>query len=886
MKKFIILAVSFLAMAMANAWADDVVVVKWQMGDNTVGFATPATAATNIKYTVGSGLKENGTSTFDDMTYTKFDHNTGDVVGNNDDHDGNVELGKYVDFTFTPAADNFVPTKVSFNIVKIGTSYPSCDVDVIDGNGNTITVASDAAIVRNNADAGTSTLHSYDVIGASSSSGAVTLRIIIGKLPGKSVSIANVVIKGVFRDAASTFYGAISADGKTFTIYYGTKQSESDLTINEWTNSSQQTMRTNVETIILDETVSDVFPTSTAHWFEDFTNVTSIEHLDFLKTASTTDMTSMFAGCSSLTSLDVNSLTMSKVTNTTKMFYGCSALTTIYCDNNWAIGAVTESTEMFSGCNSLVGGKGSAYDATKTDIAFAHPDGGNDELAGYFTMTTSTQNEIYATLSADGTTMTLYYDDLKIAHNDVTNEWTESAGNSGTLTDITKVVLNESMKNAQPTKTSRWLQDMHNLQTIEHLNYLNTEHTAYMSRMFNGCSSLKSLDVTGFDTHNVKNMFSMFDGCSSLETLDVSGFNIDNVENMSYMFNDCSSLITIYCDNNWDNGTIPESTDMFAGCISLVGGMGTKYDKNHTDVTYARPEGYFTDPLTLSDELYLAIEGTTMTLLFDNLRRTRATTYAMDEIPSDVRNTATKVIFDPSVSNTTITTLYNSFANMPALGNIEGLKNINTTELTDVSFMFMNCTALTQIDLNGFDFSGVTSAYGMFMNCSALTTILCDADYTALAGASSIGMFDGCTSLVGGKGTKYSTANKDASYARPDRGSSAPGYFTGNVPEIYTVTFLDKDGNTLKTESVEEGTAATAPEVPEVEGYEFTGWDIDFTNVTSDLTVKAVYEKKEATGLYDTSSSVNATTRKLLRHGVLYIEREGKVYDAQGQKVR
>ena len=58
---------------------------------------------------------------------------------------------------------------------------------------------------------------------------------------------------------------------------------------------------------------------------------------------------------------------------------------------------------------------------------------------------------------------------------------------------------------------------------------------------------------------------------------------------------------------------------------------------------------------------------------------------------------------------------------------------------------------------------------------------------------------------------------------------------------VYTVTFTDKDGNTLKTESVEHGKGATAPSAPSVTGYHFTGWDKDFDNVTSDLTVKAQY---------------------------------------------
>ncbi len=57
----------------------------------------------------------------------------------------------------------------------------------------------------------------------------------------------------------------------------------------------------------------------------------------------------------------------------------------------------------------------------------------------------------------------------------------------------------------------------------------------------------------------------------------------------------------------------------------------------------------------------------------------------------------------------------------------------------------------------------------------------------------------------------------------------------------YTVTFNDWDGTALKTESVEYGLAATAPANPVRTGYTFTGWDVDFTNVTNDLMVTAQY---------------------------------------------
>ena len=57
----------------------------------------------------------------------------------------------------------------------------------------------------------------------------------------------------------------------------------------------------------------------------------------------------------------------------------------------------------------------------------------------------------------------------------------------------------------------------------------------------------------------------------------------------------------------------------------------------------------------------------------------------------------------------------------------------------------------------------------------------------------------------------------------------------------YTVTFVDWDGTVLKTQTVEKGTSATAPNNPTRNGYKFTGWDKTFNNVTSDLTVTAQY---------------------------------------------
>ena len=63
-----------------------------------------------------------------------------------------------------------------------------------------------------------------------------------------------------------------------------------------------------------------------------------------------------------------------------------------------------------------------------------------------------------------------------------------------------------------------------------------------MSCMFNKCSSLKSIDLSKFNTNNVTNMSFMFYRCSSLNSIDLSKFNTNNVTNMWDIFFDCSSL--------------------------------------------------------------------------------------------------------------------------------------------------------------------------------------------------------------------------------------------------------------------------------------------------------------------------------------------------------
>ena len=58
----------------------------------------------------------------------------------------------------------------------------------------------------------------------------------------------------------------------------------------------------------------------------------------------------------------------------------------------------------------------------------------------------------------------------------------------------------------------------------------------------------------------------------------------------------------------------------------------------------------------------------------------------------------------------------------------------------------------------------------------------------------------------------------------------------------FKVTFLDANGNVLDIQYVDAFDDAEISD-PTIDGYTFIGWDKDFTNVTSDIVVKAIYSK-------------------------------------------
>ena len=138
--------------------------------------------------------------------------------------------------------------------------------------------------------------------------------------------------------------------------------------------------------------------------------------------------------------------------------------------------------------------------------------------------------------------------------------------NTPTLDTLTNMFYLDSWSNAAPTNIS--FGNKSNIKTIKKLKGLDTSNVANMYGMFDGFSSLTSVDLSSFNTSNVIAMSNMFHGCSSLTSLDLSNFNTSKVTDMRYMFYGCSSLTSLYLSNLYTS-KVTNMSGMFSSCSSL-----------------------------------------------------------------------------------------------------------------------------------------------------------------------------------------------------------------------------------------------------------------------------------------------------------------------------
>ena len=473
--------------------------------------------------------------------------------------------------------------------------------------------------------------------------------------------------------------------------------------------------------------------------------LTSLDLSPF-NTANVTDMSAMFKGCSALTSLDLSLFNTDNVTDMSRMFLGCSNLTTIFCYNDWSASSVLEhSNNMFESCLALEGGKGTKYDGGKVDKTYARPDGGTS-TPGYFTEKKEIlEPEVYTEFVEATGTLTYYYDKKRYSRWGITKVYNQNYGlGISDGSDVLKVVIDPSMKEAPLTSARRMFNNLESMTSIQSLENLNTANVTNMSGMFAMCQSLTSLDLSSFNTANVTDMSNMFFDCASLKSLDLSSFNTENVTNMGDMFKGCSALTSLNL-SSFNTANVTNMRYMFSECASLTS-------------------------LNLSS--FNTAKVTNMSVMF-------------------YRCASLKSLDLSSFNTENVTDMGTMFDGCSALTSLD-LSSFNTENVTDMGDMFYDCSALMSLDLSSFNTENVTSMIRIFYNCSNLKVIFCNYDWSTSGVLKySSNMFENCNALEGGKGTKFDAKFTDVTYARPDGGTSKPGYFTEKdktlEPEVYTV---------------------------------------------------------------------------------------------------
>ena len=290
--------------------------------------------------------------------------------------------------------------------------------------------------------------------------------------------------------------------------------------------------------------------------------------------------------------------------------------------------------------------------------------------------------------------------------------------------------------------------------------HFNTANVTNMSTMFYNCSKLTSLDVTHFNTAKVTNMYSMFRKCLALTSLYLTNFNTEKVTNMGYMFSNCAALTTIYASSKFVTTQVSKSSGMFTNCEKLKGEVEEWTNDKATDKTYAKIEGgYFSGGIP-------RVKYADGTLIFfltskETLGENEYELNSGKNLPEWVKRhsfSITKVVFDTSFANARPTSCYMWFYLCGNLNQVEGIKNLNTKEVTDMAGMFCKSRDLSSLDVSGFNTEKVTDMSEMFYECISLK-LLDVAKFNTANVKSMSNMFNNCQNLASLNVTNFNTAN-------------------------------------------------------------------------------------------------------------------------------
>ena len=217
--------------------------------------------------------------------------------------------------------------------------------------------------------------------------------------------------------AAKTFKGVLDAEG-TITFYYDEVDHASEGTVHTqaagntgyppwkndtsilkavftpscsscaWTKGLQYFFLgcSNLTTV---EGLENVNATSASSFYQMFKDCSSLVSIDSetLESPNVTNFGDMFYGCSSLESLDISSLSSASAGQCGNMFRGCSSLTTIYVRSGFDLSSLG-SQWVFTSASKLVGGNGTKFSNANVHASYARID--SDGSPGYFTLKTQT----------------------------------------------------------------------------------------------------------------------------------------------------------------------------------------------------------------------------------------------------------------------------------------------------------------------------------------------------------------------------------------------------------------------------------------------------------------------------------------------------------------
>ncbi len=335
------------------------------------------------------------------------------------------------------------------------------------------------------------------------------------------------------------------------------------------------------------------------------------------------------------------------------------------------------------------------------------------------------------------------------------DNWQYSYKNKKYAKNIIEVVFDHTFIDSKPDYLRFWLKELPNLEKVSGWKYVNWTGSKISSfnEMFLNCSKLTDLgDFDKVNSVNIDEMQSMFSGCSSLRYVDLSSFNTAKVTKMSKTFYNCTSLESIFVGEDWSTTKVSSSTDMFSGCTNLKGTPnGIEYKSTYTnDKSYATTSKYLSTKSGY--QAYAYYKNNVLTFTINDYKTWKAYSIPSGNTTpgwiSDHAKDIKKVVFDNTfTSNVNPTSTYEWFSGCTNLTEIEGLLKLNTNAITTTSKMFAGCSSLYEIKFSTKTyFNNVKNFNNMFAGCTYLTSLYLPSRNGSTSSTMSA-MFYGCKYL-------------------------------------------------------------------------------------------------------------------------------------------